>query len=197
MQIIGLLIKRFHRTKRNIKGLIAEIFLPIIFILLAMLVAKLVPNRSNPLPLILHPWYWGEPNYMFQSIAPDQSSLLSKITQQTFTQSPSLGTRCLKSTMLDKELYPCNPNDVGYVHVTTSKEIMNALNGVNYNQTRISPSCDCQEKMQTCPIGAGGPSPSFDKTETKDILYRLSGYNLTDWFVKTKTNCVKPCLCLG
>lgn len=184
IQIGGLLIKRFHRTKRNIKGLIAEILLPIIFVLLAMLVTKLAPNQTDPPPLILHPWYWGQPSYMFQSLSVNKSSALSKSIQQTFTQSPSLGTRCMKTTMLDTTLYPCDSTSTGYVYVPTSSEVMNALNSVNYNKTRISPECDCYEKMQTCPIGASGPDPSFDRTQTEDILYRLDNYNISDWFVK-------------
>ncbi|CAF1011818.1 unnamed protein product [Rotaria sordida] len=186
VQISGLLIKRFHRTKRNIKALIAELFLPIFFVLLAMLVTKLAPNQSEPPPLILHPWYWDQPNYMFQSLPINNTSLLSKYIHKTFIQSPSLGTRCMKTTMLDKELYPCDTTNIGYTPVSMSNEIMNALNNVNYNQTRISPNCDCWEKMQTCPIGAGGPQPSFDITETKDTLYRLSDYNITDWIIKTE-----------
>jgi hypothetical protein len=184
IQIIGLLIKRFHRTKRNIKGLIAEFLLPIIFVFLAMLVTKLSSNQNEPPSLILHPWYWGKTNYIFQSISINKSSLLSKSIQQTFTQSPSLGTRCMKTTMLDKQLYPCDSINTGYVYVPTSLEVINALNNVNYNQTRISPECDCYEKMQTCPIGAGGLLPSYDRTETKDFLYRLDGFNITDWFVE-------------
>jgi hypothetical protein len=183
VQILGLLIKRFHRTRRNIKGLIAEILLPILFVLLAMLVTKLAPNQTDPPALILHPWYWGEPNYMFQSFPSNQSSSYSQSIHDTFTQSPSLGTRCMTSTMLDKTLYPCDSSKAGYVPVTTSAEVMNALNNVNYFQTRISPACDCDEKMQTCPIGASGPSPNYDTTETEDTLYRLDGYNITDWLV--------------
>ncbi len=38
--------------------------------------------------------------------------------------------------------------------------------------------------MQTCPVGGGGPAPSFDVTQTEDVLYRLFGYNITDWYVK-------------
>ena len=184
IQLIGLLIKRFHRTKRNMKGLIAEILLPIIFVFLAMFVTKLAPNQTTPPPLILHPWYWNTPNYIFQSLSIDNASLISKSIQQTFRQSPSLGTRCMATTMLNKKLYPCQKNDLSYVNVSTSSQVMNALNNINYNQTRISPECDCWEKMQTCPIGSGGPKAGFDITETKDILYDLQGFNITDWLVK-------------
>ncbi len=165
------------------KGLIAEILLPIIFVLLAMLVTKLAPNTNDPPPLILHPWYWGQPNYMFQSISINQTSLLSNSVQQTFTKSPSLGTRCISTTMLDQQKYPCASGNTGYVQVATSPDVWNALNDVDYNQTRISPDCDCYNKIQTCPKGAGGPTPSFDVTETQDVLYRLNGFNISDWFV--------------
>ncbi|CAF2158124.1 unnamed protein product [Rotaria magnacalcarata] len=188
VQVSGLLIKRFHRTKRNIKALIAEILLPIIFVLLAMLVTKLAPDTSEPPPLTLHPWYWGNPSYMFQGIPTNNITLLSKSIQQTFTQAPSLGTRCMKSSMFDEKRYPCDLGDAKYNNVSISQEIMNALNAVNYTYTRISPSCDCDQKLQTCPIGAGGPTPSYDKTETKDTLYRLYDYNISDWVVKTEFN---------
>ena len=181
MQIAGLLIKRFHRTKRNVKGLIAEILLPIIFVLLAMLVVTLAPNQQDQPPLILHPWFWGKPNYMFQSFSINQNSSLSKSIQQTFTRSPSLGTRCMPSTMLDKVTYPCDASQVGYVSVPVSPDVTNALNAVNYYQTRRSPDCDCDQKMQTCPVGAGGPPASYDVTETKDLLYQMPDYNITDW----------------
>ncbi|UJR30912.1 hypothetical protein I4U23_018422 [Adineta vaga] len=185
VQVLGLLIKRFHRTKRNIKGLIAEILLPIIFVLLAMLVITLTPNQTEPPPLILHPWYWTKPNYMFQSIPINKTSSLSKTLQETFTKSPSLGTRCMQSTMLDKELYPCSSYG-GYTSVSTSSEILNALNNVNYSYTRISPHCDCWEKMQVCPTGAGGPPASYDTLQTQDTLYQLSDYNISDWIIKTE-----------
>ena len=181
VQIGGLLIKRFHRTKRNIKGLIAEILLPIIFVLIAMLVIKLTPNNKDPPTLILHPWYWGRPSYMFQALSNTNNVSLSKSIQNTFTQSPSLGTRCISSSMLDRKDYSCDASKRGYVYVPTSQEMTNALNAVKYNQTSRSPDCDCDHKMQTCPVGAGGPLPSFDVLETKDVMYRLTDYNITDW----------------
>ena len=40
--------------------------------------------------------------------------------------------------------------------------------------------------MQTCPVGAGGPAASYDKTETKDILYDLPDFNISDWLIKSE-----------
>lgn len=186
IQIFGLLVKRFHRTKRNMKGLIAEIILPILFVLLAMLVIKLTPNETDPPELILHPWYWGRPNFMFQSISDSNNASISRSIEKTFTRSPSLGTRCISSTMLNKQKYPCDASQVGFISVSDTKETVDALNAVNYKQTRRSPDCDCDKKLQTCPAGAGGPLASYDELETKDTMFRLNNYNITDWSIKTE-----------
>jgi len=188
MQIYALLIKRFHRTKRNLKGLVAELFLPIIFVLLAMLVTKLAPDQTDPPPLILHPWYWGKPNAMFQSYSPSNTSLNSKFTHQTFTKYPSLGTRCIKTSLLNSKTYPCKTTNVTHVENPTNSDVLNALNQVNYNRTRISPQCNCWQTMQTCPIGAGGPQANFDVLQTNDILYDLNQFNITDWLIKSEFN---------
>lgn len=148
-----------------------------------MLVTKLAPSQSEPPPLILHPWYWGKPNYMFQSLPTNRTTLLTRNTQHTFDRSPSFGTRCMESTMLDRKLYPCSSENKGLVRVPTSPEVHAALNEVNYNRTRISPACDCYQKMQVCPLGAGGPEPNFYVAETKDIRYSLRLFNISDWLV--------------
>lgn len=148
-----------------------------------MLVTKLAPNQDQPPPLILHPWYWGKPNYLFQSLPVNRTTPISRNVQRTFDPSPSLGTRCMASTMLDRQLYPCTPDKKGFVAVETRPEVLDALDRVNYTYTRISPSCDCDQKMQTCPVGAGGPAANFTITETQDARYHLRTFNLTDWFV--------------
>ena len=66
-QLYALLIKRFHRVKRNVKGFFAEIVVPVLFVLLALLVATLTPNDSVRPALELHPWYYPTPNRMFVS----------------------------------------------------------------------------------------------------------------------------------
>lgn len=66
-QLYALMIKRFHRVKRNIKGFFAEIVLPVVFVCLALLVATLTPTIDNRPALELHPWYYGQPNQMFIS----------------------------------------------------------------------------------------------------------------------------------
>lgn len=118
-QLYALLIKRFHRVKRNYKGFIAEIIAPIVFVCLALLVATLQPAVTSRPPLELHPWYYGLPNRIFLSKSSSyqydapifdqntgQINLQLNLTVQsnydrvkqvtdTFFKAPGPGTRCM------------------------------------------------------------------------------------------------------
>lgn len=54
-QFFGLILKRFHHSRRNIKGLLSQIFLPAIFVCIAMTVAMSRPGYEEQPQLILSP----------------------------------------------------------------------------------------------------------------------------------------------
>nr|XP_006817327.1 PREDICTED: ATP-binding cassette sub-family A member 2-like [Saccoglossus kowalevskii] len=54
-QFVGLLLKRFHHSKRNWKGLFSQLLLPALFICIAMTVALLAPQVGDLPPLVLSP----------------------------------------------------------------------------------------------------------------------------------------------
>ncbi|XP_065067747.1 ATP-binding cassette sub-family A member 2-like [Rhopilema esculentum] len=54
-QFCGLFLKRFHHSRRNFKGLISQIFLPAIFVCIAMTVAMSRPGYEEQPKLILSP----------------------------------------------------------------------------------------------------------------------------------------------
>jgi ATP-binding cassette subfamily A (ABC1) protein 1 len=124
-QLYALLVKRFHRVKRNIKGFFAEIVLPVVFVCLALAVATLNPTASNRPALELHPWYYQAPNQMFFSkstapkydltfygsggggglrrqpedvVDPSQQANIQEVEQifSSFVNNPGPGTRCMK-----------------------------------------------------------------------------------------------------
>ena len=121
MQLTALLIKRFHRVKRNLKGFFAEIVLPVIFVCLALLVSILTPGVQNRPPLELHPWYHTIPNNIFISkssslnyeynfynssggkvktqVNPQAESNINEVNRivDTFFSDSSLGTRCVSN----------------------------------------------------------------------------------------------------
>jgi ATP-binding cassette, subfamily A (ABC1), member 1 len=96
-QLYALLIKRFQRSKRNLKGFVAEIVLPIVFVCLALVVATLQPKVTD-LPLLeLHPWYYDKPNKIFMSMSSthaSESAFFSSASNpivRTFFDKTSLG----------------------------------------------------------------------------------------------------------
>ena len=54
-QFFGLFLKRFHHSRRNFKGLISQIFLPAVFVCIAMTVAMSQPGYEIQPQLILSP----------------------------------------------------------------------------------------------------------------------------------------------
>ena len=117
-QFVAILIKRFHRVKRNFKGFLAEIILPVIFVCLALLISSIIPGVRNRPALELHPWYYNTPNQIFISktdsltyevpvydsetsysyiIDSNEESNVNKVNQiiNTFYTPSSLGTRCM------------------------------------------------------------------------------------------------------
>ena len=54
-QFFGLFLKRFHHSRRNFKGLISQIFLPAVFVCIAMTVAMSQPGYEVQPQLILSP----------------------------------------------------------------------------------------------------------------------------------------------
>lgn len=198
VQLYALLIKRFQRVKRNVKGFFAEIVLPVVFVCMALLVATLTPKPGERLPLELHPWHYSEPNQIFLSKssavhfdsigAKVQTNLneIDKITE-TFFQSGSLGTRCMKDYRIrmtpqsqlysrvsaGEQFFSCETND--YLNITESSQpisLVNELKAINYSSTKISPDCDCTRGFPECSIAAGGDINYRVKMKlkTKDIL---------------------------
>ena len=132
-QLYALLIKRFHRVKRNRKGFVAEIIVPIVFVCIALLVATLTPKNSSRPALELHPWYYPIPNRMFLSKSSsfqydtpifdtntDQVNLQLNVSAQsnyervkqvtdTFFSSPGPGTRCMNGHQI---LIPQSSQDI-------------------------------------------------------------------------------------
>lgn len=170
VQLYALLIKRFQRVRRNIKGFFAEIVLPVVFVCVALLVATLTPKPGERHELELHPWYYSEPNKVFISRSSDINfdlngpvkqtniDLVNKITD-TFYHGGGLGTRCMKGNRvkitkqaelysriaLGEQIFSCESYD--YLNITEtqkpSSDFLSQLKLTNYSYSKISPDCDC------------------------------------------------------
>lgn len=220
-QWYALLIKRFHRVKRNIKGFFAEIVLPIVFVCLALLVATLNPMEGDRPSLELHPWYYDFPNKIFLSKSssyaydrPDYSSnpiqlnsnpqvqsnidLVNSIYKNLITTT-GLGTRCLSNHQItltsqaqkrrDFKQLQCNSDyNLNKNYTSIPADVAQELQKANYSYTKTSLVCDCSTGFPECPVSASGDvyyRPEYT-LKSQDIMFDLSGRNITDWIVKTE-----------
>ena len=215
------MIKRFHRVKRNIKGFIAEIVLPVIFVILALLVATLFPIKGSMPPLEIHPWYYQSPNQIFISKSSaytydrpryDQQSpfeinldvkVQTNIDQvngvyDTLIRAPGPGNRCLSNykialssqAQVKSNTLACNSfeSNLNSNYSMPPLDVAKGLLSVNYSNTKTGPVCDCSNGFPSCPAGAEGDiyyRPVYT-LKTKDILYDLSGRNISDWLINTE-----------
>ena len=201
-QLYALLIKRFHRIKRNYRGFIAEIVLPVFFVCLALLVASLAPKISNKPALELHPWLTldspTDANYIFYSQyfnAEKNGNNLTVIQSltNTFYDNPSIGTRCMNNHSIQfpekRKLFSCDKHGFTIAeNETLPSNINNALSFVNYSYTNIAPSCSCTSGFQMCPVGSEGDIDYkyVSHLITQDTLDDLTERNISDWILNTE-----------
>jgi hypothetical protein len=217
-QLYALLIKRFHRVKRNIKGFFAEIVLPVVFVCLALLVATLNPAESSEPALEIHPWYYGTPNQIFISKSPSYAydapnygktpfmlnlnpKVQSNIDQvnkvyNTFLKSPGPGTRCMSNYQIivprrggDRPLECYSfENELNNNYTELPSSMVSAFQSVNYTYSKTGPKCDCSNGFPECSDASAGDiyfRPVYT-LQTQDVLYDLSGRNISDWIINTE-----------
>ncbi|XP_041357912.1 phospholipid-transporting ATPase ABCA1-like isoform X2 [Gigantopelta aegis] len=180
---VSLFIKRFHHVRRSKKGLVCEIILPAGFVCIALIFSLILPPFQQEPELELHPWKYiprkGDPFlYMFYSNDNREVTMANSLESMLLSK-PWIGNRCLNPNSKDNLLpdYPCTASPA-----PPSWTARPALTG---NLSVDSPDCSCDSGMQTCPAGAGGPTPSMRILPTTDHMYNMTGRNITDWLLKT------------
>lgn len=186
-QFSAIFVKRFHNTKRNIKGLFAEIVLPAVFICLAMIFSTLRITQPDQPPLELNPWTMKPSNaedkhlYMFYSKDSINSNLGDKLEYELAHSETSLGTRCLPRDVWKIDGKDCEKSSS--TQWTKSPGFI-----ANYSSL---PKCSCKTGFSRCPKGAEGPKPATRTLPTTDIIFNLTNYNVSDWLKKTMPKYIK------
>ena len=83
-QFMAILVKRFHYTRRNWKGLFSQILLPALFVCIAMTVALTAPQIKDLPPMVLSPaQYYNstQPRGNDNTIQYNATSFISNIEQ--------------------------------------------------------------------------------------------------------------------
>ncbi|XP_008589246.1 PREDICTED: ATP-binding cassette sub-family A member 12 [Galeopterus variegatus] len=168
-KIMAILIKRFHHTRRNWKGLIAQVILPIVFVTTAMGLGTL-RNSSNSYPEIqISPSLYGtsEQTAFYANSHPSTKALESAMWDFPGIDNLCLNTsdlRCLKKDSLEK-------------WNTSGEPITNF--GV----------CSCSENIQECP--KFNYSPPHRRTYSNQVIYNLTGHRMENYLISTANEFVQ------
>nr|UOU03308.1 ATP-binding cassette subfamily A1-like 1 [Brachionus rubens] len=137
---------------------------------------------------------------------PDTQFNINEINQiyKTFIENPGPGTRCMKghkiiiyssavdSTRVANRELDCEgfENYIQQKNSTPNYSFIQELLQTNYTYSKRSIDCDCSTGFPECPVSAGGDIFYRDvlNLKTKDILYDLTGRNVSDWLIKTELN---------
>lgn len=211
-QFCALIIKRFYQTKRNIKGLLSQIFLPSFFITIAMVFALSVPKPKDAPPLSLNTDMFDRPNYV--PFANENSSNLLAVGMESTLKLPSgIGSVCyLKnpSNRLRKwsySSYPCKSviaaeqKEINHLFNKQCREMPHSGVQLCENDTRHHESenrhqtkprkngtqCHCShDRLEyMCPHDLSLPAPKELIPATLDTLRNVSGRDVTKYLLYT------------
>uniref|UniRef100_A0A4W4H8L4 P-type phospholipid transporter n=1 Tax=Electrophorus electricus TaxID=8005 RepID=A0A4W4H8L4_ELEEL len=164
-QLRALFTKRLLYALRSRRGFLAQIVLPAVFVLIALLFSLIVPPFGKYPALELQPWMYGE-QYTFLSDDtphdPDIQNLLWALLDP-----PGFGTKFLTLWCF------CN-----WTVERPSPECECSTDKVRW-------------MLPNCPLGAGGLPPPQVKRMTGDILQNLTGRNISDYLMKTYPQILK------
>uniref|UniRef100_A0A674P175 P-type phospholipid transporter n=1 Tax=Takifugu rubripes TaxID=31033 RepID=A0A674P175_TAKRU len=181
-QLRALFVKRWLYARRSRRGFFAQIVLPAVFVLIALLFSLIVPPFGKYPALQLQPWMYGEQYTFFSNDAPG-SPVVENLLEALLDQ-PGFGTKCMEEED--------NSPQVSY-------SMWKMFNKGNWSKEKTSPECQCSTEdvrrmLPDCPPGAGGLPPPQMKRQTGDILQNLTGYNISDYLVKTYPQILKKSL---
>uniref|UniRef100_A0A8D0CLG6 P-type phospholipid transporter n=1 Tax=Scleropages formosus TaxID=113540 RepID=A0A8D0CLG6_SCLFO len=184
-QLRALFIKRWLYARRSRRGIFAQIVLPAVFVLIALLFSLIVPPFGKYPSLELQPWMYGEQYTFFSNDAPGDPEIHNLL--DALLDNPGFGTECMErngeSRCTEEEGAVFRRPQIPY---STWKLFSTG----NWSAAKPSPECQCstdkvRRMLADCPEGAGGIPPPQVTRPTGDILQNMTGRNISDYLVKT------------
>ncbi|XP_051046373.1 glucosylceramide transporter ABCA12 [Phodopus roborovskii] len=168
-KIMAILIKRFHHTRRNWKGLIAQVILPIVFVATAMGLGTLRDSSNSYPEILISPSIYGtsEQTAFYANFDPSTNALVSALWNFPGIDNVCLNTnasQCLKKDSLGKW--------------NSSGEAIDNF-GV----------CSCSDNVQECP--KFNYSPPHRRTYSSHVIYNLTGNHMENYLISTANRFVQ------
>ncbi|XP_028924307.2 ATP-binding cassette sub-family A member 12 [Ornithorhynchus anatinus] len=162
-KIVAMLIKRFHHTRRNWKGLIAQIVLPVVFVTTAMGLGTLRNGGTSYPEIQLSPALYGtsDQTTFYGNSHPTTDALVSAMLSF-----PGIDNMCLNTSNPG-----CSKNSSLSRWNSSGEPITNF--GV----------CSCSENIQECP--KFNYSPPHRRMYSSQVLYNLSGLRMENYLITT------------
>uniref|UniRef100_A0A4W5PPM8 P-type phospholipid transporter n=1 Tax=Hucho hucho TaxID=62062 RepID=A0A4W5PPM8_9TELE len=185
-QLRALFIKRWLYALRSRRGFFAQIVLPAVFVLIALLFSLIVPPFGKYPSLQLQPWMYGEQYTFFSNDAPGDPAIQNLM--DALLDRPGFGTKDPQCLQEEEGMF-------------TRPQILYStwqlFNRGNWTADKPSPDCECSSEevrrmLPDCPEGAGGIPPP--QRLTGDILQNMTGRNISDYLVKTYPQIMKKSL---
>ncbi|XP_062306345.1 phospholipid-transporting ATPase ABCA1 isoform X1 [Osmerus eperlanus] len=193
-QLRALFLKRWLYALRSRRGFFAQIVLPAVFVLIALLFSLVVPPFGKYPALELQPWMYGEQYTFYSNDAPGNPAMENIL--DALLDRPGFGTKCME----DSKNGQCEAEQGSmYMRPQVSYSTWQMFNKGNWSREKPSPDCQCSTEevrrmLPDCPQGAGGLPPPQIKRFTGDILQNMTGRNISDYLVKTYPQILKKSL---
>ncbi|XP_057888774.1 ATP-binding cassette sub-family A member 13 [Melospiza georgiana] len=154
-QIIALVMKRFHHTRRDWRGSLSNVLLPVLFVALAMALFSVKPLAIDYPSLQLTPRLYGNAESFFST----EDDSLGKLSQVLLGYFSDWDHRCMHS--------------------------QHGKNNSCWQTESMSPqdSCRCVSEQEMCPTF--NTSASYVKNKKGHILYNLSGLPVEEYLVRS------------
>ncbi|TNN77398.1 ATP-binding cassette sub-family A member 12 [Liparis tanakae] len=167
-QMAAILIKRFHHSRRDRKGLLSQILLPVVFMVFAMSLASMNSTLHHYPELELSPALYNyAPSYSFFSNQ-NPNSIKLKDAMMSF---PGIDNTCL-----DMSDDPACARSTNY---WSSRG----------NSSKAFSVCKCTQKEQIC--DGESYQPPHKKIPSAHIVYNLSGINVENYLVATANDFIR------
>ncbi|XP_032866623.2 glucosylceramide transporter ABCA12 isoform X1 [Tyto alba] len=159
----ALFIKRFHHTRRDVRGFIAQVILPVLFVMAAMGLGTLRTKETEYPELILSPSLYGTSDQadFFGNFNETTDALVASMLAFPGTDNTCMNesnSQCLKEDMLGQWI-------------------------ISGNQRTKYSACNCTDGIQTCP--PTNYTPPHRRTFSTRTLYNLTGHDVETYILAT------------
>ncbi|KAL4616614.1 ATP-binding cassette sub-family A member 12, partial [Arapaima gigas] len=171
-QVAATLLKRMHHSRRDWKGLFAQVLLPVLFVIAAMGLGSIQSSLQNFPELELSPslYRFGKSYSFFSNQNQNSSDLVD-----TMLSFPGIDNFCLY-----------NPDDPVCLKSGNYEADAWTSNG---NSSSPFVSCKCTAKQQVC--SHDNYQPPHKKIPSSQIVYNLTGINTENYLLATAKSFIR------